>query len=194
MKTVDVWSVGHSNVDIETFVSRIQPHDIEVIVDVRTVPFSRYTPHFNQENLKLYLKKEGIDYQFMGESLGGRPPEVDYYDAEGHVLYRPLSKNFRFMRGLEDLCVVAESKRTAMMCSEESPENCHRRLLIGRVLRDQGIDVLHIHGDKSVLLDSALKEKFGPHDVVTLFGVEEDAWRSIRPVLQNGRQKRSSDD
>lgn len=185
----NIWSVGHSNVPFSKISELLCQHEIAEIADVRSVPFSRYTPHFNKDNLELALKQVGIRYSFMGESLGGRPPEAELYDEEGHVLYERLARNFRFMQGIEDICIRSELHRIAMMCSEESPENCHRRLLIGRVLREQGIETMHIHGSGKVSSDLALEQRYGPHKVETLFGVEEEAWRSIRPVLQNGQRK-----
>lgn len=193
MTSPDIWSVGHSNISIEQFIELLQSHQIEEIADVRSVPFSRYTPHFNSENLERLLRNASIAYHFMGESLGGRPPEKELYDDVGHVLYDKLAQNFRFKQGIEELCIRAESRRVAMMCSEESPEHCHRRLLIGRVLREINVDLIHIHGNKKTSLDSVLQDKWGPHVKETLFGIEEEPWRSIRPVLQNGQRNNSSD-
>jgi uncharacterized protein (DUF488 family) len=190
-QTSDLWSIGHSNVSFSKFSDLLVQFEISEIADVRSVPFSRYTPHFNRENLEAALKQVGIRYSFMGESLGGRPPETDLYDEDGYVLYGLLAKNFRFLQGIEELCIRAEQHRVAMMCSEESPENCHRRLLIGRVLREQGIETMHIHGSGKVSSDLALEQRFGPHKVETLFGVEEEPWKSIRPVLQSGQLRDS---
>jgi len=187
-----IWSVGHSNHSFDDFLHILLSQQIELVVDVRSSPFSRYSAHFNQEILEVNLKESGVSYRFMGDSLGGRPPELDLYDETGRVLYRELSKHFRFMNGLEQLCIAAESERLAMMCSEGSPEHCHRRLLIGRVLLEQGVDVLHIHGDGVVKSDSELRAIHGPHQVVSLFGEEEDPWLSTQPVLRSGQLSNSS--
>ena len=184
-----LWSLGHSNITIDEFIDLVRSHDIEVIADVRSIPFSRYTPHFNQEMLKQSLERAGIKYQFMGETLGGRPPEPEMYDSQGHVLYSELAHNFRFQSGIEQLCIRAENLRIAMMCSEESPEKCHRRLLISRVLRSQGVETRHIRGDKSIQSDAQLIELFGPRMTENLFGGEP--WRSIQPVLRSGPQSDS---
>ena len=190
LKPPILWSLGHSNVTIDEFIDLVRSHDIEVIADVRSIPFSRFTPHFNQEMLKQFLERAGIQYQFMGETLGGRPPEPEMYDPQGHVLYSELAHNFRFQSGIEQLCIRAENLRIAMMCSEESPEKCHRRLLISRVLRNQGVETRHIRGDRSIQSDAQLIELFGPRMTENLFGGEP--WRSIQPVLQNGQQSDSS--
>ena len=189
LKPPTLWSLGHSNITIDEFIDLVRSHDIEVIADVRSIPFSRYTPHFNQEMLKQSLERAGIKYQFMGETLGGRPPEPEMYDSQGHVLYSELAHNFRFQSGIEQLCMKAENLRIAMMCSEESPEKCHRRLLISRVLRSQGVETRHIRGDKSIQSDAQLIELFGPRMTENLFGGEP--WRSIQPVLRSGPQSDS---
>ena len=189
LKPPTLWSLGHSNITIDEFIDLVRSHDIDVIADVRSTPFSRYTPHFNQEMLKQSLERAGIQYQFMGETLGGRPPEPEMYDSQGHVLYSELAHNFRFQSGIEQLCIRAENLRIAMMCSEESPEKCHRRLLISRVLRSQGVETRHIRGDKSIQSDAQLIELFGPRMTENLFGGEP--WRSIQPVLRSGPQSDS---
>ena len=72
-----LWSVGHSNIQFEKFASLILSRELELIADVRSTPFSKYTPQFNTETLRLSLRKIDVDYRFMGDSLGGRPPEPD---------------------------------------------------------------------------------------------------------------------
>jgi len=186
-----VWSMGHSNVTIDEFIDLVRWREIQVIADVRSMPYSKYTPQFNKELLVASLLKAGIRYQFMGDSLGGRPPEPDLYDDEGHVLYSELAKNFRFKSGVEQLCIAAEKESIAMMCSEESPQNCHRRLLISRVLSEQGVETLHVRGNRSVQSNAELINLFGPHFTENLFGGEP--WRSIQPVLRNGQQSNFSE-
>jgi hypothetical protein len=100
-QNIGIWSVGHSNCPIEQFNELILSHELELIADVRSMPYSKYTPQFNSEALKLSLKKIGVDYKFMGESLGGRPPEPELYDKDGRVRYDLLSKHFRFLQTLQ---------------------------------------------------------------------------------------------
>ena len=44
-----------------------------------------------------------------------------------------------------------------MLCSEEDPSHCHRRLLVGRVLRQRKIEVQHIRGDGTVQAEDELE-------------------------------------
>ena len=95
-----LFTVGHSNHSEEHFVNLLEQHAIQVLADVRTQPFSRYTPHFNRESLQDTLRVKRIKYLFMGDQLGGRPSGEQFYDAEGHVLYAELAKAPLFLQGL----------------------------------------------------------------------------------------------
>ena len=182
-----LYSIGHSNHPLDAFLDLLRSHGIEVLLDVRSAPYSRYVPHFNPANLKTALKEAGFQYIYMGKELGGRPEGAEFYDAEGHVRYDRLAESPLFLAGLDRLITGAERYRVAMMCSEENPTDCHRRLLITRVLAGRGIPVQHIRGDGRIESEAALaaaersaEEAAGQ---LSLFDQQEiTAWKSIRSV------------
>ena len=83
----------------------------------------------------------------MGRELGGRPAGAEFYDQEGHVLYSRVAESSLFLEGLERLQEGLREFRLALLCSEENPAACHRRLLVGRVLAERGVAIDHIRGD-----------------------------------------------
>ncbi len=140
-------TVGHSNHDLEHFLTLLRTHNVQGILDVRSWPASRYTPWFNRESLVNDLKGVGVQYVFLGRELGGRPSDERLYDEGGHVRYDAVAKSAAFARGLEQLRHGIAAQRIAVLCAEENPEHCHRRLLVARVLFEEGARVLHIRGD-----------------------------------------------
>jgi len=138
-------SIGHGNKSIENFIHELKQFDIEYLVDVRTTPFSKWNPHFNQNELQHVLKENKIGYIFLGDKIGGLPSDKSCYTKEGKVDYKLVCEKEFFKEGLERL-VLANSKdiKIATMCSETNPENCHRSKLIGKELLMQGIDMKHI--------------------------------------------------
>jgi len=140
-----LYSIGHGNKTIEKFIKELKQFDIEYLVDVRTTPFSKWNPQFNQDALKLILKKHDIGYIFLGDKIGGLPSDKSCYTEEGKIDYELVREKNFFQEGLERL-VKANSKqiRIAMMCSETNPEECHRSKLIGKELLLKGIDTNHI--------------------------------------------------
>src|SRR5208283_1460394 len=125
-----LFSVGHSNHDLERFMRLLQNAGITAVADVRSRPYSGRFPHFNGPELERELPRHGIAYLFLGDSLGGRPGQPSLYDAEGRVDYRRVRKTQAFEEGLDRLCQELERSATAMLCSEEDPLHCHRGLMI----------------------------------------------------------------
>ncbi len=174
-----VFTIGHSNHDLERFISLLTMHGVEVVADVRSSPWSRFAPQFNREALERSLQARGVRYVFLGEALGGRPRGDEFYDEEGHVLYGVVAETPWFREGLDSLEEVARRSRVAMMCSEENPADCHRRLLVTRVLSERGVRVEHIRGNGQVVSEADLAVEVDPQQ--ELFP-EEAPWRSTRSV------------
>ena len=148
-KPTKLWTIGHSNHPADRFLAVLQQHGIETVVDVRSQPYSRFSPHFRQSRLRELLSEIDIGYVFLGDELGGRPKEPELYDDDGNVLYDRVARTGRFAVGLRRLMAEAATQRVAAMCSEDDPTRCHRRLLITRELLngDNPPMVLHIRGD-----------------------------------------------
>lgn len=192
-----IYTVGHSNVTMEDFLSLLDSHSIQVVVDVRSSPYSRYATHFSQAPLKKALREHGLYYLFMGDAIGGVPRAPQFYDTEGHVLYSKIAATETFQQAIGRLLDGVKRYRVTLMCGEEPPEGCHRHHLISKVLRELGIRVMHIRGDghleddEDVSRRNRLGTKDNP-DQHTLFGntpapVEE--WRSARPVRVPGENR-----
>lgn len=149
MTTPTILTVGHSNHDICTFLELLSAHGVSAIADVRSSPFSRFSPHFNRSLLKRHLAKSAIAYAFAGHELGGRPADPTCYVA-GQVKYPLLVRTALFQDGLNRLIKGAETHLIAVMCSERDPVDCHRCLAIGRELNQRNVSVGHILADGSI--------------------------------------------
>ena len=147
-----VFTIGYGARDIDAFVGALRQYAIEFLLDVRSRPFSRYKPDFSKEALDSHLRRAGIRYVFMGDTLGGRPNDPTCYDAEGKVDYTEVEERAFFQTGLDRVASAhAQCLRVALMCSEGKPENCHRSKLIGKSLAARGIPVLHIDENGALL-------------------------------------------
>jgi uncharacterized protein (DUF488 family) len=186
-----LYTIGHSNHSEEKFLELLHEHGIEVLVDVRSQPFSRYNPQFNESNLKRIVESSGIRYLFMGEQLGGRPEGAGFLDEAGHALYHRMAESPAFLAGIERLQRGVAEHRVAVMCSEEDPAVCHRHLLVTRVISRRGVDVLHIRGDGRTQTEDEIApdEKQG----LLFADLEEESWKSLRSVSPKPRPPSSSE-
>lgn len=176
------FTIGHSNHGPDRFGELVVGAGLEVVVDVRSVPRSGYAPHFDQGPLRAALGRLGVEYVFLGGALGGRPSDEACYDPDGHVRYDRVAATPAFADAMDRLSSLLADRRVALLCGEEDPTHCHRRVLVGRVLLDDGIDVVHVRGDARLQPDAELAPL--PPVVIEhdLFGDERSTWRSSRPV------------
>lgn len=154
-----IFTIGHSNHEWDMFAALLAKHGIELLVDTRTSPVSRYAPWANARTLKAMLGQAGVEYAFMGDSLGGKPSDRSCYGADGRPDYRDIRTRDFFRNGIDALLELVEGRNVVLMCAEEDPSKCHRRLLIEPALLDRGIDVRHIRGDGTVATPSTLGSK-----------------------------------
>jgi uncharacterized protein (DUF488 family) len=142
-----IYTIGHSSHTTDEFVALLRRHGIELLVDVRSSPYSRYVPQANRESLARALEPVQITYRWLGDRLGGKP--------EGVVAdYDELWAGPSFQAGIEQLLTLAEGQRAAIMCAEGSHRQCHRYKLITPVLLQHGAQVLHIQPDGSLVDES----------------------------------------
>ncbi len=141
-----IYTIGHSTHSIENFIKILKLRGITAIADVRSAPYSRFQPQFNREQLTKSLKDSGIEYVFVGDSIGGRSTNNDDFD-NGRVVYSRLKSSENFENGLQRVIVGSDKYKLALMCSEKEPIECHRTLLVGQTLFERGIPVTHILGD-----------------------------------------------
>jgi len=129
-----LWTIGHSNRSIATFVDLLKEHNIEVLVDVRRFPTSKID-HFKREEMERWLLECGIEYVWLGKELGG-------YRKGG---YKAHMRTKLFREGIRRLLEIATTKRTCIMCLEPNPKYCHRRFISAHLERKR-VKVFHIIG------------------------------------------------
>jgi len=178
MENSSLYSIGHGNKSIETFIEELKLFGINYLIDIRSKPYSKYNPQFNQNELKFALLNKKITYAFMGDVLGGLPEDRTCY-TNGHVDYEKLKDKDFFKEGLKRLVTANDKKiKVAIMCSESKPEECHRTKLIGEELQKINITLNHITRSKNNSKDVIIKTQgqvmleVAPNGTVNLFGDE----------------------
>jgi uncharacterized protein (DUF488 family) len=140
-----LYTVGHSNRSRDALVDLLHRADVRAVVDVRRYPSSRRFPQFNRDDLGAVLLRRGILYHHLGDDLGGyrREPYESYVLTKG------------FQRGLHMLEELAAASRTAILCAERNPAECHRRH-IADCMAERGWEVIHLLGpDESMPHETA---------------------------------------
>lgn len=141
-----IFTVGHSNHSMDDFLRLLRRHDVDAVADVRSTPYSRRHPQFNQKALASGLELAGIRYLFLGDRLGARPDDPKCY-VDGKVQYDRLADTPAFHSGIRQVIDLIGAHRAALLCAEREPLDCHRMILVGKHLDAAGVRVAHILGD-----------------------------------------------
>lgn len=144
----EMFTVGHSNHTMEHFIELLRAHHISAVADVRSNPYSEYSPQFNREPLEKKLRDVGIEYVFLGGELGARRKEESCY-VSGQAEYHAIKNLSAFRHGLDRVLEGIGQYTVALLCAEADPLACHRTILICPELRARcpEIKISHILGD-----------------------------------------------
>ena len=145
-----VFTIGHSNLPLGSFIELLKQHAISTVADVRSQPFSSYNPQFNQNNLANHLELNHINYKSLGNKLGGHPRNRTLYYLKGSPDYSRIEQSQLYQQGISELIQIVREKKVAIMCSESNFRECHRYHLIAKTLVLHGIEVKHIQSDGSL--------------------------------------------
>ncbi len=158
MAELVLFTIGHSNHSLEHFMDLIHQHHIEVVCDVRSMPYSRYTPHFNGKNLEHSLEDADYGYVFLGKELGARSENSACY-VEGKARYKLIAQDDLFQAGIARLSQGIRKYRVALMCAEKDPMTCHRAVLVGREMRRITGNIQHILADGSLESNESMETR-----------------------------------
>lgn len=168
-----IYTIGHSNHTFGEFLRLLRRQNVDMLIDVRSIPFSKGAPQFNRYPFSESLRQASVPYLYVGERLGGRPKDPELL-ADGVPDYEKISASIPFRKGIEDILggLPRWPGRAAMMCSEEDPAMCHRRRLVGAALEKHSVEVLHIRGDGDVETEDQIRARLhedGPN-ILDMFG------------------------
>jgi uncharacterized protein (DUF488 family) len=161
-KKLGFLSIGYGRRTIAHFITLLHQHQVACLIDVRSRPFSRFNPDFSRKRLESHLAAAGIEYVFMGDTLGGMPDDPSCYSPEGKIDYARVRQQAFFQEGLERLRRFREQGVcAALMCAETKPEMCHRTHLIGAALAEEGMEILHLDENDGLLTQAGVLARLG---------------------------------
>lgn len=164
-----IYTIGHSNYTIEKLIDMLNKFNIDCVVDIRGIPYSKYNIQFDKETIKYLLTKEGFKYLYMGEEFGAnRLLGKESYNSEGFADFDKVIKEKSFKQGIERLKVGCnKGYKIVLLGAMQDPLRCHRSILLGRELINNGFEVKHILDDYSVInqeeIERRLLNKYYPN-------------------------------
>ena len=155
-----IYTIGCSTHSQQSFIDLLKKNHINVLIDVRSIPYSLHTPQFNKETLMDALSKNYIRYMSFAEEFGARRKEPEAYTAN-HVDFQKVIDLPVFLKGVERVKKgIEKGYKIALMCTEKNPEDCHRFSLVSRGLKKKAnIDAIHILFNGQLQTTEQIEEK-----------------------------------
>jgi uncharacterized protein (DUF488 family) len=152
-----IYTIGHSNLSQNEFIRRLLAYNINCVVDVRSIPASKYSPQFNREVLDSFLKQHHIRYEFFGYEFGAR--RMDSINDEGLVDFEMVIQTPLFQNGIKRFQLLPQDCISVIMCSEVHPLECHRFSLVARYFHEHGYEVHHIIKEEEYVTHEKLEKE-----------------------------------
>ncbi|WP_298077272.1 DUF488 domain-containing protein [uncultured Abiotrophia sp.] len=171
-----LYTIGHSTFEISNLVNNLKKYNINYLLDVRSMPYSRFAPQYNKSELERELKKHNIKYFYMGKFFGARQLDRTFY-PNGYIDFSVYRKSDLFLKGKTSVLRGLKEYNIALMCTEKNPIECHRTIMIARDFEVSDVKVMHILHDGKLKsqeeISNELLERFFPdRHQVSLFNEE----------------------
>jgi len=141
----ELFTIGYSGYKIGEFSNKIKKCAISTVIDVRSIPYSKYHPDYNKENLESFLKANGILYRNYAKEFGAQQKNKAFYSTHGYLDFNIFARSDDFLSGVEKLCVgMKRGYSFVLMCSEKDPLNCHRTIMVAREFNRNGYSIFHL--------------------------------------------------
>ena len=157
---MDIYTIGHSNYPVEKLIDMLKTYNINTVIDIRGTPYSKYNVQYNKETIAETLKKEGFIYIYMAKELAAQRQDKNSYNKEGYSDFEKVIMEEDFLRGIERLKTGCQKGyNIALLGAMQDPIRCHRSILVGRSLRENGFNVKHILDDYTLASQEKIEEK-----------------------------------
>ncbi len=140
-----VATIGYERTDADKFVAALKEAGVDLLVDVRMVPFS-HKPGFTQAPLRGLLAAAAIDYlhlKELGNPKEGRDAAKAGDEAVFRSVYMAQMATSAAQRAILRVVELGRLRRPCLMCFERDHRHCHRGM-VAEVVEAHGLHVRHL--------------------------------------------------
>ena len=138
----ELYTIGYAGFpNTQDFLDALKRYEAQILIDVRSSPFSNYYAAYNKDALSDLLRAQGIYYFNFAKQFGARQENSEFY-RNGRLDFETFSRSDQFVDGVRK--VDASNAVVTFMCAEKKPSECHRTILVARAFSDKGQEVKHI--------------------------------------------------
>lgn len=142
-----VFTIGFTKSSAESFFSRLQKAGVKKVIDVRLNNVSQLAGFAKRDDLRYFLKALcGIDYDHLPNLAPTQEMLNSYKKQKGKWIdYEKQFLELMTSRRIEETIPRETLDDSCLLCSENKPHFCHRRLVAEYLKRKWGdLDIVHL--------------------------------------------------
>ena len=157
---MEIYALRHSNYPFAKFIEILKKYNINCVVDIRAIPYSKYNIQYNKEFFQNSLKKLGYTYIYMADEFGAKRRTRESYNSEGYADFEKVILEDDFKRGIERLKTGCnKGYKIVLLGAMQDAIRCPRAILVGRALIKHGFDVKYIMHEGNLKTQDELEEQ-----------------------------------
>jgi len=127
-----LFTIGFTKKSAEEFFGKLKGNNVECLIDTRINTTSQLAGFTKREDLEYFLRLHEIHYDHRSDFAPTKELLKDYHDkkiswTEYEIKYNKLLEERRTYQDFFN--DYQNYSRLCLLCSEATPEQCHRRLL-----------------------------------------------------------------
>ncbi|MCI0521133.1 MAG: DUF488 domain-containing protein [Chloroflexi bacterium] len=143
-----LYTIGFTKKSARQFFDLLKSHGVEYLIDIRLHPDGQLAGFTKKEDLRYFLKEIiGCNYLHLSALAPSDELLKTYREDHDWQKYEVGFERLMEERGIPDILdrVLFEEKACCLLCSEPTPEQCHRRLVAEHLANSwENVSVTHL--------------------------------------------------
>jgi len=128
---VTIYTIGYNKKSLRRFIDLLRDERVDAVLDVRLHNTSQLAGFTKRDDLAFILELVGIAYRHLPELAPSEEVLSTYKKGRDWSLYEAsftalMAERKAMLFGID---VLSQYQRPCLLCAEEKPDHCHRRLL-----------------------------------------------------------------
>jgi len=155
----EIFTIGYSGFKIDDFINILKLHNINIVVDVRSNPNSKFYPEYNRPSIEKILEINRIFYRNFHEEFGARQLDSSFFAEGGYLEFDKFVKSKQFISGVNKVEKGISAGYTfVLLCAEKNPAVCHRTIMVAREFSKLGYQIIHLMPEGQNITQSEIEE------------------------------------
>lgn len=145
--TIAIYTIGFSKKNAETFFGKLQEASVRRVVGIRLRNTSHLAGFTKRDDLRFFLRRVAdIEYVHLPQLAPTEALLDDYLKRRiDWTMYEHRFDEIIAARRIETLVTPEQLANACLLCSEPSPDKCHRRLVAEYLQRKWGnVRIVHL--------------------------------------------------